>query len=215
MLGPAFAVAVDPIRVPSEFLYASERRYLAGSGAKRCSEFAAARSCARRALAKLGFQPMALVPNQDRSPVWPPGGVGSISHSDDWAIAVCARAIDCLAVGVDVEPAAPMAIEEASVILTAREISHLRQINEREFGRLAKVCFSAKEAIYKCQYPLTGKRFDFKDIALTIDGSGRSFVLLDTRLDRTIERVLRKAVCRCEIVADQVIAVATIAPVET
>ncbi len=44
--------------------------------------------------------------NQDRSPRWPAGFVGSISHSRNWVVAAAARGEDYASIGIDSEPIA-------------------------------------------------------------------------------------------------------------
>ena len=71
-------------------LFPEERACLAKAVEKRRAEFGTARVCARRALAQLGFPPMPLVPNKDRSPVWPQGVVGSITHTRGYCAVIVA-----------------------------------------------------------------------------------------------------------------------------
>src|SRR5208283_1858886 len=56
--------------------------------AKRVGEFLAGRFCARAAIEALAGAPVELLPRgPDGCPVWPPGLVGSISHTDRFATA--------------------------------------------------------------------------------------------------------------------------------
>jgi 4'-phosphopantetheinyl transferase EntD len=62
-------------------LFAEEASLLGpGSVEKRWREFAAGRSCARKALAASGHAPVAVLQGAGREPVWPQGIVGSITH---------------------------------------------------------------------------------------------------------------------------------------
>lgn len=65
-------------------------RQHAGPFGCRC-EFVTGRACARRALARLGVEPVP-VPSGDRGePFWPDGIVGSITHCDEYRACAAAR----------------------------------------------------------------------------------------------------------------------------
>jgi hypothetical protein len=129
---------------------------------------------ARRLLMRLGFNDAPLVAGPDRAPMWPAGAVGSISHAGGWCVAAVARAEDVRALGIDIELDTPLDEDAAELVLTPREQAWLTAAPPLERGSLAKRAFCAKEALYKCQYPLTGARLDFGDVELTVarDGSG-------------------------------------------
>ncbi len=63
-------------------LFPEEQAYIAEAVEKRQVEFSTARVLARRALYELGVSPQSLCPNDDRSPRWPAGIIGSITHTD-------------------------------------------------------------------------------------------------------------------------------------
>src|SRR6267143_5303514 len=75
---------------------------------KRRREFTAGRVCARAALERLGIRGFPIVAAPDRSPVWPPGIVGSLSHCGDYCGAAVARRGSIAGVGLDVERARPL-----------------------------------------------------------------------------------------------------------
>src|SRR5207245_224467 len=89
-------------------LLPAEAAVVAAVAPRRRREFAAGRWCARQALVRLGIEGFALLPSPDRAPRWPPGIVGSISHTSDYCVAVVARQRDFLGVGVDAEPDEPI-----------------------------------------------------------------------------------------------------------
>ncbi len=70
--------------------------------AKRRSEYLAGRWCAREALAMLGVPGLPAL-GRDRSPQWPGGTLGSITHSQGIAEVMVADAHHWLAVGLDTE----------------------------------------------------------------------------------------------------------------
>jgi enterobactin synthetase component D len=133
---------------------------------KRRAEFLAGRFCAAQAMRRLrGYHlPVAIRP--DRSPAWPDGLVGSISHTDGLAFAGVAEARYCRSLGLDLEweMGAEVAIQVAPLVLDDAEW-RLRpsQLSNTAFATLA---FSAKEALYKAIYPITNQTMDFHDARL-------------------------------------------------
>ena len=75
---------------------------------KRLREFAHGRTCARLALARLGFPECAIPVGEHRAPTWPDAIVGSISHSGENAAAVVARKSEFQGLGVDLEVNEPL-----------------------------------------------------------------------------------------------------------
>src|SRR5437763_335927 len=79
-------------------LYPEERACIARAVPKRRAEFATGRVCARQALERLGVAVGPLLPHPDRSPAWPPGIVGSISHTDGYCAVAVAEATRALGI---------------------------------------------------------------------------------------------------------------------
>lgn len=121
----------------------------------RQREFAGGRACASRALVALGMQPELLPRGSHGEPIWPPGVVGSITHTDTLWAAVAGRASDVGALGVDVEPDRPETTAFARRICSDAELLAIRELGA-PIESLAPVAFSAKEAAYKLQFQLTG-----------------------------------------------------------
>jgi len=134
----------------------------------RLAEFAAGRLCARRALADLGVEGVAVQRNVDRSPRWPEGVVGSITHTVGFCGAVAAARERVGGIGVDAEIAVRVTGEVWSQAFTETEMARLRQAPGTERMFLAAVVFSAKEAFYKCQFGLTGLWLDYRDVAIEL-----------------------------------------------
>ena len=61
----------------------AERPFVKKAVEKRRREFSAGRTCARQALRELGCADAPIVQDQNGAPLWPPGIVGSITHSND------------------------------------------------------------------------------------------------------------------------------------
>jgi 4'-phosphopantetheinyl transferase EntD len=89
--------------VSPKYLLEEERECVARAADKRVQEFAAGRLCARSALSALGCPAAPLLPGPDRAPRWPNGTTGTISHTDQYCVAVVGRASRYLGVGVDAE----------------------------------------------------------------------------------------------------------------
>jgi 4'-phosphopantetheinyl transferase EntD len=87
-------------------LFSEEEAYIARDVASRKREFRAGRNASREALAMLGYkEPVVILRDSFRRPLWPAGVVGSISHTTNCCIEVVAHSNDYRGVGVDVETA--------------------------------------------------------------------------------------------------------------
>lgn len=135
---------------------------------KRVQEFAAGRQCARRALAELGLGDAPITVAHDRQPVWPRGVVGSITHTAGLCAAVVAESTRVASLGVDTECARAVKPELWQTICVAKESAWIRALAPGERAAAATLIFSAKEAFYKCQYPLLGERLGFSDVFVTV-----------------------------------------------
>ncbi len=137
---------------------------LSNAVAKRKAEYLAGRWCARAALAQLGVDGLPGL-NSDRSPAWPEGTLGSITHSHGVAEVMVADARDWLTVGLDTEcwvnPERAARLERE--LLTEEELKALAGMSPLQRANRLTLIFSAKESLFKALYPLTGKRFYFHD----------------------------------------------------
>lgn len=156
----------DP-REPSAALFPEEEACIARAVDKRRREYAKTRECARLALARLGYGAAPLLNGADREPLWPAGAVGSVTHTDSFCAVAVARESDCKSLGIDAEPAQSLDRAIADRICTRVERSWLEQYPDRA-GMLARLVFCAKEAIYKCQFPLSRQFLGFSDVVITI-----------------------------------------------
>ncbi len=127
---------------------------LKDTSAKRQCEFIAGRTCASQALKNLYRIPATAgeiqIPIQsDRSPRWPTGVVGSISHSEGWAMAVTGRSHSLAALGIDCEVVLTdqAAGEIADLVLHPRDRKFLS--DQLTIGTLVTLAFSAKESLFK------------------------------------------------------------------
>ncbi|MBR0694308.1 4'-phosphopantetheinyl transferase [Bradyrhizobium lablabi] len=161
--------------IDSGALFPDEVKYIQHAVEKRRAEFGTARVCARHALSRLGIPPCSLVPRADRSPQWPPGVVGSISHTDKLCGVAVTTSPRIASLGLDLEIDAPLESELQTLICTSTERRWLDQYKSPESGHAAKILFSAKEAFYKCQYAITEQFLEFTDVELSIDLQNGSF----------------------------------------
>ena len=133
---------------------------------KREQEFAAGRSCAATLLSRWNVVEEVGVAD-DRSPIWPQGFAGSISHSNHYVWSAVTKTNQMLSLGIDTE---------IVVSPDTREMLNERIVTEQErsilepLGLSSEVAFtlafSAKEAFYKCWYPVTQAFFEFKQAAI-------------------------------------------------
>ncbi|MDX8353085.1 4'-phosphopantetheinyl transferase family protein [Cognatiyoonia sp. IB215182] len=169
MLGPGFGVGVTDPRDPAEGLLPEETPAVARAVEKRQRDFAAGRRASREAMSALGVAPAAIPQGEQREPVWPQGLTGSISHCITCCIATVAHTNQHRTIGVDIEPATPLDPDLIPMICTAEERNWLP--TQPDPNLAAKQIFSAKEAIYKAQFPLTREVIGFKAVTLHFDGT--------------------------------------------
>ena len=149
----------------------------------RRREFALGRAAARAALAKLGVPVARIGVRADRTPIWPDGFVGSITHCDGFCGAVVARSSDIAGIGFDAEASAPLPDGVGRIIYGEEEGEHfsaLPAINGLDWGKLA---FSAKEAFYKCFFPLTQCKLNFRDVRVRFSVMGEFEIASDATKD--------------------------------
>lgn len=127
----------------------------------RLAEYAAGRHAARQAMAELGLHAPPIPMAQDRSPQWPPGLSGSITHSATLCLAAVTRLPRLI--GLDLEPMIPLDADLWETILTPAERNRLSAT-----PLMAKLHFCAKEAAYKAQYPRSQTLFDFQTLEITL-----------------------------------------------
>jgi 4'-phosphopantetheinyl transferase EntD len=161
-------------RVVDDELYPEEREHVRRAVPKRRAEFGTARLCARKGLAAMGVPPAAILPGAGGSPTWPPGIVGSIAHTSGYCAVALGRDPPLRSVGLDVETLQEIEPAVRDLILTPTELAWLGEQPPGLQADLVVVFFSAKEAYYKCQYPITRHYLDFADVEVDlVPGAGR------------------------------------------
>jgi 4'-phosphopantetheinyl transferase EntD len=168
------AVAGGPIDVKGVSGFETEELTLGRAVLKRRHEFRAGRAYARAALTVLGVKPCDIPVGELRQPVWPPGIVGSISHTDKLSFAIAARSVNFRALGIDLE--GDDALDPDLIALVCRPEELQAHGNRGRSGMdEAKLCFVIKEAFFKAYFPGTGAFLEFEDVSVTIDMYNQSF----------------------------------------
>lgn len=143
---------------------------LPGAAPVRLREFAAGRHAARAALRDLGL-PLTPIPMaEDRSPLWPDGVAGSITHTRRACLAIAAPADALVGLGIDLEDDLPLAPDLWDIVLSPEDQRDLDAMPAAARGPAAMAVFSAKEAAYKAQYALSGTLFGFDTLRIHLDG---------------------------------------------
>jgi 4'-phosphopantetheinyl transferase EntD len=175
---PAFVHTVEVFDDPPEArLLPEEEPYVARAVDVRRREFTTGRHCARAALRRLGFAPIAITRGERGAPDWPDGVVGSITHCAGYRAAAVARAVDLVTIGIDAEPNEPLPDGVLSKVALAAERIRLAALAESVPGTAwDRLLFSAKESVYKAWAPLTGTFLDFDGADIVFDSVAGTFV---------------------------------------
>jgi 4'-phosphopantetheinyl transferase EntD len=186
------------------FLLGGEASLVHGAMPHRIIEFSAGRSAARRAIQALGVHPSEVLQGEGGEPIWPAGLSGSISHSDSLAVSLVAPSAAFESVGVDVDDGRPLGDAAAQTVASRRELRLLLSAGlARSEEEAENFAFSVKEAVFKCQYVLTGHRgLRFHQARLVEASTGGSgcIAVAGWRTSAAVDQVLRRIV----IVAHQV-----------
>jgi 4'-phosphopantetheinyl transferase EntD len=163
-------------------LTGAEAAVVANAVDGRRTQFAAGRQCAHRAIDALASggdgSGKAILPDDKRAPVWPEGVVGSISHTEGYALAVAAPVADAgpgedktswSTVGIDAERLGRVTHELHERLFLPSERAYLASLDEAGRDEAATLMFGAKESFYKAQYPVTAAWVGFHDVELRPD----------------------------------------------
>ncbi|WP_353667985.1 4'-phosphopantetheinyl transferase superfamily protein [Marinomonas sp. THO17] len=155
---------------------------------KRKETFLAGRMAVRSAQQALGLTHFDVLRGGDGAPIWPSHILGSVSHTENEAIALMidARQSSLMGVGVDLEKInSGSQLEDESMIGLPEEFRILHSIGfQSECARL--LLFSLKESVYKALYPSVGQFFDFLDVALEAEQEGVFSLLVQRDLSEKI-----------------------------
>lgn len=160
---PGLFCAVAPITCDPPPLLPAERACVANAIPRRRHEFAVGRMVLRQALDLAGHgisRDRPIVARPDRQPDLPHGLSASLSHTREYCIAVAAGD-PALCPGIDIERIAADRPDDLS-----RMIAPWRFAQPCEDADL--LAFSAKEALFKSQYPKTNQMLEFSDACLVL-----------------------------------------------
>ncbi|AKG44486.1 4'-phosphopantetheinyl transferase family protein [Streptomyces xiamenensis] len=166
----------DPEPLPE--LFPEEEAVVARAVAKRRTEFATVRGCARTALERLGGPRVPLLPGERGAPRWPAGFLGSMTHCAGYRAAAVARTGGTLAsIGLDAEPHEPLRDDGVlELVSLPEEREHLAKLAAgHPRVRWERLLFSAKESVYKAWFPLTGQWLGFEQARVTFDPGAGTF----------------------------------------
>jgi len=172
--GEVITVEADPTLL-RESLYPEEEEYVKNAVPKRRREFAAGRFCARRALTKFGIKNFPLLVGKNREPIWPHGIVGSISHTQSYCGVAVVQKADIESLGLDVEFPRKLHRDYWNQISTPKELSWINSLPLNRQQENAALIYSAKECLYKCQYPISKRWLNFHDVIITVNPDFNEF----------------------------------------
>lgn len=131
--------------------------------AKRKRDYLAGRYCASQCLAHYNLEKFEIIANDDRSPIWPQGYCGSITHTSTYASAVVAPTDLYQSIGIDSEHIMKQSTftRVKKQIATQKEFDLVSSIYKNECQALT-ILFSIKEAVFKAVYPLVKRHFYFE-----------------------------------------------------
>lgn len=138
------------------------------SSLKRRNHFLSGRRCAQQLISPFLKETAPILKNKDRSPQWPDGIKGSITHDNDLAAALILHPDSPFkGVGIDIEDLTRKLSPAVSKhILTDWELSQWNK-NKEGISQETRIIFSIKEAIFKCFHPLNKIYLGFHDAIVT------------------------------------------------
>jgi 4'-phosphopantetheinyl transferase EntD len=149
-------------------LHPEEAELARAMGPARRREFTAGRACAHRAIAALGAIDGPVLRGLRRAPRFPDGIVGAITHTDGFCAAAVALGASFAGVGLDAERDAALSERAVARICSERELQALRALPGRTPEQWGALVFSAKEALYKAYFPVTGFFIGFRDAEISL-----------------------------------------------
>lgn len=166
-----------------------------GADPARRKEFSAGRMLAQRGFLSLGQPPALIAYGSDREPLWPEGVVGSIAHTGEFAAAVIwasSIAQKTAGIGIDAEQCSRLDPKLWPTVFTPAEIVSLEQEPSLSQNLMATYMFSAKEAVYKAQFPLTRRFIEFDEVTVRMQSSNKADESIGwLRLDHDIRELDR------------------------
>lgn len=148
---------------PQDLLWLPHHALLERSGKKRQSEHLAGRIAAVYALRTVGEKSVPGI-GENRTPLWPTGLYGSISHCGQTAIAIVSHS----PVGIDIEEVMNVSLAKslAEQVASSTELTNLHAA-PIPFPLALTLAFSAKESLYKALSARYPQLIHFHDAVVT------------------------------------------------
>ena len=170
---PAGVSIVEQIGALSGQLMPEEKRDLGEVVDSRRREFAAGRTCARKAISQLGLSAAVIRRGPAREPIWPTGLCGSITHCRSYCAAAVALTAHVWSIGIDADVDEPISADVFRAVLAPGEREAMADLPAGY--NWDKLIFSAKESVYKMWFPITGQWLGFQDVKINIDPERKTF----------------------------------------
>ena len=163
----AETIGPEPEAEPIRKLFPAEEAMVRTAGPRRQAEFTEGRRCAHQALTRLGGPAAPVLAGRAGQPLWPAGVTGSITHCPGYLACAVARAADVAGIGIDAEPDAGLPAGLIESLASAAERARIGRLGaEAPMVAWDRLLFSAKEAVAKLWYPLTGQWLGFRGAAV-------------------------------------------------
>lgn len=178
---------VAPILSVRSTLFPEEAAYIENSVEKRRREFSASRTLARYGMRFFGVSTQPILVGTMRQPLWPAGMIGSITHTETHCAVALGRSCDALSIGIDMETEGRVTRDLWPYIFTSEESAVLKALPAERQLKIAGYMFSAKEAYFKMQFPLTALLAGFTDVTTHMDNSGNMWVRPTSKIDSPLK----------------------------
>lgn len=192
---PAVVLRSAPVRDHFASLTHCEQSLVAHAVERRRAEFSTGRVLAADGLRELGIPRHPIGRGSHNEPLWPPGIVGSISHSSGICIVVLASSNAMEFIGIDVESCTADVTKIGKLIMTPRELQRRSTADAVTLDERTRVTFCAKEAVFKAIFPLVARFVDFQEVALTVNADTQTFEARACK-DDNLDELLRRGIGR-------------------
>ncbi len=130
---------------------------------KRKLHYFLGRACVAQALEQLGHPRVQIETNPDRSPKWPSGILGAVTHTDRLVMTAVTASTHFLGIGIDSEEMSRTTpIEEIAKTFADEHEKQLIHHANLPLKTWLFLIFSAKESLFKALYPIKGEYFGFE-----------------------------------------------------
>lgn len=164
LLGKGVPLELAMMEQVSGTLYPEELMQTKQMGTKRMQAFATGRLLARSVLTDFGVQRWPLLADRESCPIWPSGLIGSVTHTGKLCAVAVGSVVAVTSIGIDAEQVPRMHSKLWPSLFTAEEQAYLKTITSAAQQQAWATCFfSAKEAFFKYQFPLTRQWIGFKE----------------------------------------------------